>query len=358
MRRKILVVIFILVLLPIVFLFMWPVPFEPVSWNPPDAPELAGSLTPNRALAGVNRLLKDFGKGPEDIAFDEKGNLYTGFEGGQIVTLPENGSSARVFANTNGRPSGMVFDKHGNLIVADAMKGLLSVARNGEAKVLATRAGGIPIHFADDLDIGPNGSIYLSDASIYQDMVLDIVEHGGKGRLIRYNPSSKKAEVLLKGLQFANGVTVARDGSFVLVAETLAYRIRRFWLKGPRSGEVEIFANNLPGFPDNINLTARGTVLVALPSPRSKLLDDTASKPFTRKLLFRVAIASKIFPFLETPQERYGFVIELDGNGRIIRSFHDPDGKVAFVTSATERNGKLYLGSHIEPSIAVVSLNK
>ncbi len=360
MWRKTMVGVLILVLVLIVYLLLWPIPYEPIAWNPPNPPELTGTLAPNKKLAGASRMLAGIGKGPEDIAFDEKGNLYSGFEGGRIVTMPVDGSGYKVFANTNGRPLGMVFDKSGNLIVADAYKGLVSVAPNSEVTILATEAGGIPINFPDDLDIGPDGNIYFSDASIefgYGKDFFDLLLHRGKGRLICYNPSTGKANVLLDGLQFANGVTVARDGSYLLVSESGAYCIRRLWLNGLRKGEWEIFKENLPGFPDNINMTDRGTVLVALPVLRLIQFDYAASRPFLRKIFYRIMLALSLFPSSGAPPNRYGLVVELDGNGKIIGSFHDPDGKVAYVTSAMERQGVLYLGSHLETSVAVVSLN-
>jgi sugar lactone lactonase YvrE len=361
MRRKILIIILILVLLPIAYLLLWPVPIDPVSWTPPKAPELEGLLAPNHALVGADLILKDIGKGPEDIAFDEQGNLYSGFEGGMIVKLSADGNKAETYANTGGRPLGMVFDRNGNLIVADALKGLLSVDKKGDVTVFATEAGGIPINFADDLDIGPDGSVYFSDASVkfgYGKDMIDLLEHGGNGRLLRYNPLSNKTEVLLDGLQFANGVTVAKDGSFVLVSDMGAYRIHRLWLNGPRKGKVEIFIDNLPGFPDNINLTERGTVLVALPALRSKQMDDLASKPFLRKVIYRVLMAFALFSAPETPSDGYGLVVELDNNGSVLRSFHDPTGRVAFITSAMEREGFLYLGSPYKTYAAVASLKK
>jgi sugar lactone lactonase YvrE len=361
MRRKILIIILILVILPIVYLLIWPVPIDPVAWTPPKAPELTGPLAPNRALVGADLILEDIGKGPEDIAFDEQGNLYSGFEGGMIVKLTADGNKAETYANTGGRPLGMVFDRNGNLIVADALKGLLSVNKKGDVTVLATEAGGIPINFADDLDIGPDGSVYFSDASVkfgYGKDMIDLLEHGGNGRLLQYNPASGNTYVLLDGLNFANGVTVAKDGSFVLVSDMGAYSIRRLWLKGPKTGEKEIFTDNLPGFPDNINLTERGTVLVALPAFRSTLLDDVASKPFLRKVFYRVIMAFALSSASETPSNGYGLVVELDNSGGILRSFHDPTGRVAFITSAVEREGFLYLGSPIKTSVAVASIKK
>jgi sugar lactone lactonase YvrE len=141
---------------------------------------------------------------------------------------------------------------------------------------------------------------------------------------------------------------VAPDGSFVLVAESWTYRIRRLWLAGPKAGTDEVFSDNLPGFPDNINFTSRSTVWVALPSARAAQVDAMAPSPFMRKLIFRLPA------FMQTAPTRYGLVVELGPDGEPLRSLHDPIGRIANITSVMELGDELFIGSHLEPSIAVV----
>jgi sugar lactone lactonase YvrE len=335
------------------YLALWPVPIEPVAWDPPPAPEPVGPYAVNSDLVAHRRLVEGFARGPEDVAFDSARYLYTGFANGQIVRVPITGGEPELFVDTTGRPLGMVFDASGNLIVADAHRGLLEVAPDRTIETLATEADGVPLKFTDDVDIAGDGTIYFTDASTkfgLEGDILDLVEHGGHGRLIAYSPADKTARVVLRGLQFANGVTVAHDGSFVLVAETGAYRIRKLWLAGPKAGTDESFTENLPGFPDNINFTDRGTVWVALVAPRSAALDALGPSPFMRKLTLRLP------GFMQPGPMRYGQVVELAADGKPLRSLHDPTGGIANVTSVMERDDELFLGSHLEPSIAVVQV--
>lgn len=71
--------------------------------------------------------------------------------------------------------------------------------------------------------IDKSGHYGFSDASSRWGYGKDgeaIIEHGGDGRLLRYDFQTGKTTVLLDTLEFANGVTLGPDDSFVLVNET------------------------------------------------------------------------------------------------------------------------------------------
>jgi len=355
MRRVIIRILVFVVFALVAYLALWPVPIAPVAWAPPQAPELNGPYAVNDALAKGTHLLEGIGRGPEDVAFDTLGRLYTGFEGGKIVRLRLPDGKPEVFADSGGRPLGMVFDTSGNLLVADAAKGLLSISPEGGTTVLATGVGGVPFGFLDDLDVGPDGTVYFSDASTKFGPgadTLDIIEHVGHGRLLAWNPTDHSVRTLLGGLQFANGVVADPGGEFVLVAETGAYRLTRYWLTGRRGGTSDVFADNLPGFPDNISRAADGRIWVPLPAPRLPVVDRLGPWPFLRKVVLRLPTSIQPAPL------RYGLVVELAPDGHPIRALHDPTGGVAFRTSAMEREGTLYLGTHADPTLVAVSLAK
>src|SRR5215213_8726534 len=125
-------IVVVVIVACLVYLLVAPVPISPGAWTPPVAPALSGQYAQNTRLAPVQRLSLGDGHKPEDVALDAQGRIYAGFEDGRIVVLQPDGTQPRVFANTGGRPLGLVFDRDGNLIVADALKGLLSVNKAGE----------------------------------------------------------------------------------------------------------------------------------------------------------------------------------------------------------------------------------
>lgn len=49
-----------------------------------------------------------------------------------------------------------------------------------------------------------------------------------------------------------NGVQMHTDRQSVLVAQSMLSRILRYYIDGPKRGQVEVFIDALPGLPDNI----------------------------------------------------------------------------------------------------------
>jgi len=247
--------------------------------------------------------------GPEAIAFDDNGLMYTANEDGRIIVLNSDGSNPQDFTQTGGRPLGLKFDSNGNLIVADAFQGLLSIDTAGQISVLTTGYGGLPFMLTDDLDIGSDGTIYFSDASSVNNLNNFNNDWGqANGRLLSYNPNTDVTNLLLDNLYFANGVALSPDESYLLVNESAVNHIRRYWLTGPNAGQTEVFSNvsQFQGLPDNITHNGES--------------------------LFWVATF-------------FGPVIALDNNGQILYQLNFDSNLFTENTSAIQYNDTLYLGT-------------
>jgi sugar lactone lactonase YvrE len=353
MLKRILWSLLVIIIVTILYFMVWPVPIDPIAWEVPPNPGYTGSFAVNERLKGIETFPIADNHGPEDIALDSQGRIYAATHEGRIVRLNADGSNPENWVDTKGRPLGIDFDSKGNLIVADAFRGLLSIAPDGTITELATTADGVPIRFADDVDVAANGKIYFSDASTkfgakesggaYEASLLDLMEHGGHGRLLVYDPATGVAKTLLDGLNFANGVAVSHDQSYVLVNETGGYRVIRFWIEGPKKGKFETLISSLPSFPDNISTGHDGRYWVAFVSPRNPLIDKLAGKPFMRKVIQRMPA------FMRPKAVAYGHIIAIDDKGKVLVDLQDPDGSYPINTSVIETKDYLYIGSLVAP---------
>ncbi|KAJ4758616.1 Strictosidine synthase [Rhynchospora pubera] len=168
----------------------------------------------------ISKLKLNKTVGPESVEFDPSGlGPYTGVSNGRILKWQGNWTDFAYNSmyrdrdcveNRNeskcGRPLGLRFnDVTGNLYVADAYLGLLSVGpKGGLVDVLATEAEGVPFKFLNGLDVDQlTGDVYFTDSS----------DH-----IVR---------------------------------------------RGPKTGTFELFVD-LPGYPDNITRDPRGGYWVAM----------------------------------------------------------------------------------------------
>ena len=361
-RWFVLVVVAYLLMVPILFaavagfwLFL-PSPIDSVAYRAPAGLGMKGPFRDNTALRSARVVGEGELLGAEDVAVDPLGRLYTGTSDGRVMRItlrPGGGDLLETYAETGGRPLGVRFGPdQKTLFVADADKGLLAINPAGEVRTLATEAAGVPFRFTNDLDVAADGTIYFSDASSrfgIADYLEDLLAARPHGRLLAYGKDGV-AHVLLGGLVFANGVALSQGGDFVLVVETYRYRIRRYWLAGPRKGTSDVFVDGLPGFPDNLSRDpVTGHFWVALYTVRNPALDFLHPRPWLKNQL------AKLPRSLWPKPEPYGLIFEMDAEGHVLRSLQDPGGrKVRHITSVEPWKSSLYLGS-LDGPVAVVS---
>ena len=333
-----------LLLLIVAFLLLMPTKVRPVAWSPPSAPSLhSGPFAANQLLNAVRPVGALEIDGPEALLLEEDA-LITGLHDGRILHSSLDGKIIKVLADTGGRPLGLARHPNGLLVIADGVKGLLALDALGQLIPLSTSAGGVDYGFTDDVAIDQSGHYaYFSDATSRFGYGSDgdaIIEHGGDGRLLRYDFQTGKTEQLLDKLEFANGVTLGPEDSYVLVNETGAYRITRYWISGPKAGTSDVFIDNLPGLPDNLAFNGGTRFWVALYAPRNALLDGTAGHPFVRKMIAR---ALKVLP---APVEKRGFALGLDLEGKVIANLQ-ATGSESYspITTVREYGEWLYFGS-------------
>jgi len=345
-------------------LFFLPSPIDPKPFSFQQIPQLEGALEINNNLTKTKRLFEGQLVGPESFAIDSTGILYTGLADGKIVKL-EGDKVIDVIQTgkppcgtpdlepTCGRPLGMRFDRYGiNLIVADAYFGLLEV--NTRARTVNTLVppspgiNGKPFRFVNDLDIARDGTIYFTDSSAKwqrRQVAEMVLEQEGSGRLMAYHPKTGDLEVLLEGLYFANGVQLSPEGDHLLVAETTSARIIKYYIKGEHEGKSEVFAQNLPGLPDNIRLSSRGGYWVGLAMKRTQVTDLLGKYPRARNFLVKLFSLSRLTSLFAG--QKHNLILELNENGQVVRSLHDPNGStISDVSEIHDEGDALWFGSY------------
>lgn len=358
-------------------------PIQPVAWEPdpnvglhkqfapnntlyqmPTKP--VGTAIPNTQNVNQKQFLKGVGKGPEDIIIGNDGYLYTGYEDGRIIRVPvaqliqafhqtpsQNADIVdyEEYVNTNGRPLGLRFDSDNNLIVADAIKGLLLIDTTKNIHVLADQYKGEKLKFVDHLDIADDGTIWFSDASMRFDIhhyILDFLEASASGRLFSYDPKSQHLQLRLDNLFFANGVAVGPNSEYILVNETGTSEIHRLWVKDKKNNRKDIFIQHLPAMPDNIYYH-EGIFWVGLPALREEKIEGLSKQLFLRRLLASLPIS------LLTASTEYGFVIGINTQGQVVYNLQSSQGYQS-ITTATPYQNYLFLGSIENDSIGMIQL--
>jgi sugar lactone lactonase YvrE len=322
---------------------------EPIVWQPPPARVRSAESAIGRYKLEVIGVP---GVGPEDVVLDAAGRILTGLADGRILRVSEGGRRIDTVANTHGRPLGIELLPDGRLVVCDAKRGLLRVdPETGNVEALVGELDGQPMAFCNNAAVARDGSIYFSNSS--QRFGVDhwraeLFEHSGTGSLSRLTPAGK-VERLLDGLEFANGVALAPDESFVCVAETGAYRVQRYWLKGARAGQRDLLIDKLGGFPDNISTGSDGLIWVTQASIRNKLLDFLHPRwPVLRKLAWAIPES------LQPQPVRVVWVLGVAPDGQLVHDISYPGHAYHMVTGVREQGGVLYLGSLVESAIAIL----
>jgi ribose transport system permease protein len=320
---------------------------------PATAPDSGTPFALNDRLRAVSEIGLGRIEAPEDVILDREDNLYAGSRHGDIIRFfPPDYERMEVYAHIGGQPLGMAFDRQDNLYVCIGGMGLYRItpgrkvekATDETNRSLTSINDDSRLRLADDLDIADDGRVFFSEATVRYEMhewPVDGLEARGNGRIICYDPNTNTTRTVLRGLKFPNGVCVASDEQSILFAETWGCTVKRYWFAGPKTGSVEMVLDNLPGYPDNINLASDGNYWLALVGMRCPALDLAWRMPgFRRRMAKRLPIDEWLFPNINT-----GCVVKFNERGEILESLWDLGGvNHPMITSMREHRGHLYLG--------------
>ncbi|MEZ5094209.1 SMP-30/gluconolactonase/LRE family protein [Nocardioides sp.] len=294
--------------------------------------------------------------GAEDVVVassgPDEGCAFTGTEDGGIWRVAHDGSSVHRVASTGGRPLGLELLPDGRLLVCDARRGVLRVdPATGRSEAVVEQAFGRPMRFTNNAAVHSSGDVFFSDSSLHYGIDHwkdDFVQDTRSGRLFRLKEGGGLS-VVLEGLAFANGVALAADESYVVVAETAARTLCRLWLTGDHSGQIDFLAEDLPGYPDNIARGSDGLVWVTIASPTDPVVEMLHSAP----LIIRKQV-TKIPERLQPAPKRTVRVQAYDDAGTLVHDLEVDTPDYHMVTGVREHDGRVWVGSLHEAAVAVI----
>lgn len=338
---------------------------HPIAWAPAPTPPFEGPTALNESLGTAQKISLAGWYGPEDIVFDPAGNLYCGvhagatdFSDGKILKINPAGNLS-IFYDAGAWVAGLHLDPEGNLLALSHKEGLIRISPDKKVTVLAKQdEHGKPFRIPNGLDLASDGKIYFSNTSEFAPYTIKtgrkiILEMKPLGGLYCYDPHQKTVKTLIAGTYFGNGVVLSKDESYLLLVETIKYRVLRYWLRGEKSGQTEIFMDNLPGFPNGISTRPDGSYWLGFTTKRSTALDKIQPKPGMKKLVYGLP------GFLQPKAERFGMVMHVSAEGAILQSLFDTQGLVMPEAGAVrEHKGYLYLGGDVLPHIGKYKLEE
>lgn len=333
-----------IVLLGLAYLLFWPVPVIPVAVEIPEDAGFTGDFAENTALDAAQLIrLPDGETGPEDIAILPDGAVYTTSRSGTLYRI--DGAEPVVVDQLGGRPLGLRAGPDGALYIADSFRGVMRWTGPGTLESVVADIDGAPVVYANQLDVAQDGTIYFSNSSDRFDpetmggtkptSVLTIWEQSDTGYVARHTPDGRTKKIAI-GFVYTNGIALSPDTDFLLIAETGRARVHKLWLSGPKAGQQEVLLDNLPGYPDNLEAQGDGTYWMAFASPRVPS-EALMPYPFLRKVIWRLGPAVRPAPI------HRGMLVQFDGEGTILRTLQDPQGRIGITTGGRIVGDQFYV---------------
>jgi sugar lactone lactonase YvrE len=273
---------------------------------------------------------------------DASGRLVCGIADGRIIRVDPISGRTETLGKTPGRPLGLEVCADGTILICDSPAGLLRLdPASGALETLVTHYAGRRLIFCSNVVAARDGTAYFSTSSSrypFSQYMRDIIEHVPSGQVFRRRTDGT-VELVLDELYFANGLALAPDGAWIIVAETNAQHLRRLRLSGEQAGHSEIFAR-VAGFPDNLSLSAEGLIWLAIASPDTADRARIHAAPLPlRRLVARLPDA------LRPKAERVGWLRAFDAAGNVVHDFRWTDGTYAMFTGTVERDGVAFIAS-------------
>ena len=199
---------------------------------------------------------------PEGPTWDGKSTLYvsncygdwiTGVHDGVIDTFIIHSDAKPEFDRTNG----LLFHK-GILYACDfGLKAILKINRDRQVSVLSAGVPERPFQRPNDLAMGPDGYLYVTDPLHYGRTNPD-------GAVYKIDPQTGATEIVIAKLAFPNGIAFSPDKESLYICESAFNRVLKYSFKnGKITASGTTFIEISGGDPDGIAFDQKGNLYIA-----------------------------------------------------------------------------------------------
>ncbi|EAL65781.1 strictosidine synthase family protein [Dictyostelium discoideum AX4] len=364
-----------------IFFLRYQIDLEPQSYSP--QPDLTNASDQYKTVSEFYLNDAEYVKldveGPESIAVSKDGKkVYFALKTGNIHSLSapflpvprklldQALPTKTEYVLTCGRPLGITMDNDDNLVIADSVKGLLKFdIKSNQLSILTSsflnsNKTHSKLNFVNDVIVGNDDMIYFTDSTSIAP-ILDntgdwntlipsmytLVTTVSHGKLLSYNPNTKETKVLMDGFKYSNGVAFDPKEESIFIGETTGCKVFRYWIKGANKGKSEVFIDNLPGYPDGVDVDFKeGKLYISIFGGRNWFIDLIHPYPILKNIFLRI-------PYLKMRPQKPSIVVADTQTGKILNYFQTSND-FPTITSTIEHNGKILIGNLLSDFFTII----
>lgn len=199
---------------------------------------------------------------PEGPAWDGKSTLYISNCYGDWITKIRAGVADTFITHSEeipayNRTNGLLFYKDILYACDFGTKAVLKISADKKVTVLSTGAPERPFQRPNDLAMGPDGFLYVTDPHHYDKTNPD-------GAVFKIDPETGATSVVIQNLAFPNGIAFSPDGQGLYVCESAFNRVLKYPFNDGKIGpERSVFIELSGGDPDGITFDKEGNLYIA-----------------------------------------------------------------------------------------------
>ncbi|MFN2425063.1 MAG: SMP-30/gluconolactonase/LRE family protein [Candidatus Binatia bacterium] len=167
---------------------------------------------------------------PEDVVVSRDGRVWASDQQSACAEILPDGSLRRI-GKAGGAPNGINMDRDGNILIANFLDGPLQRldVTTGEVTTIVSEIDGVRVAHANYPQVDSRGNIWCTNSTEADPWELAL-DGRADGYLFRVAPDGS-AKVLARGIQFANGIALDVDESYVYVCQTTGCNVLRFAIR-------------------------------------------------------------------------------------------------------------------------------